>query len=314
MLGRSKVTIVGAGNVGATCAHWLASWQVADIVLMDVLEGMPQGKALDMSQSGSVDGYSLSIEGTNDYADTAHSDVVVITAGLARKPGMSRDELLASNTKIVKSCTEGVIEHSPDAILVIVSNPLDAMVYTAAKVSGFPSNRIVGQAGVLDVARYKTFLAWELGCSVEDISALLIGGHGDDMVPLPRYTSLGGIPITDLIAKDRLDQIVTRARKGGGEIVGLLKTGSAYYTPASASAKMVESMVRDQKRVMPCAAYCQAEYGIGGHYVGVPAMLGSTGVEKVYELKLDDEERAAFQKSIDHVKELCAEVDKLLAD
>lgn len=312
MLGRAKVTVVGAGNVGATCAHWLAVWKVADIVLCDVVEGMPQGKALDLAQSGALAGFDLAIEGTTDYADTAGSDVVVITAGLARRPGMSRDQLLAANTKIVRSCTEQAVRHSPEAILVVVSNPLDAMVYTAYKTAGLATERVVGQAGVLDVARYKTFLAMELGCSVQDISALLIGGHGDDMVPLVRYTSVGGIPVTDLIPSDRLASIVERTRKGGGEIVSLLKTGSAYYTPAAATARMVESIVRDQKRVLPCAAYCDAEYGIGGYYVGVPCMLGRQGVEKVFELKLTDAERAAFGESVDHVKQLCRQVDELL--
>lgn len=309
---RAKVTIVGAGNVGATCAHWLASWRVADLVLIDVVEGMPQGKALDLAQSGPVEGYDLTIAGTNDYADTAGSDVVVITAGLARKPGMSRDELLAANTKIVKTCAENAVRHSPEAIFVVVSNPLDAMVYTAWKASGVAPRKIVGQAGVLDVARYKTFLAMELNCSVQDISALLIGGHGDDMVPLPRYTSVGGIPVTDLVPADRLAAIVERTRKGGGEIVSLLKTGSAYYTPASASARMVESILRDQKRVMPCAAYCESEYGISGYFVGVPCMLGRSGVEKVFELRLTADETAAFAESISHVRELCGQVDKLL--
>lgn len=312
MQGRAKVTIVGAGNVGATLAHWLASWSVADLVLVDVVEGMPQGKALDLAQSGSVEGFDLKIVGSNDFADTRDSDVVVITAGLARKPGMSRDELLASNTRIVKSCTEQTVKYSPNAILVVVSNPLDAMVYTAAKISRFPPHRIVGQAGVLDVARYKTFLAWEIGCSVQDISALLIGSHGDDMVPLPRYTSVAGIPITDLIPQDRLEAIIKRTRMGGGEIVSLLKTGSAYYTPAVATARMVESMVRDQKRVAPCAAYCEKEYNIGGYYVGVPCLLGAGGVERIFELNLTAAEADAFGESIKHVKQLCAQVDKLL--
>jgi len=312
VLGRTKITIVGAGNVGATCAHWLASWKVGDITLFDIVEGMPQGKALDLAQSGPVEGYDVKLVGTNDYADTADSDVVVITAGLARKPGMSRDDLIAANTKIVSSCTENIARHSPNAILVVVSNPLDAMVYAAAKTSGFPKHRVVGQAGVLDVARYQTFIAMELGCSVRDVSALLRGGPGDDMVPLPRYTSIGGIPMTDLIPQDRIDVIVDRARKGGGEIVSLLKTGSAYYTPSSATARMVESIVRDQKRIMPCAAYCDKEYAIGGYYVGVPCMLGKNGVEKIYELKLTDAESRAFAESIQHVRELCDVVDKMM--
>ncbi len=313
MLGRSKVTIVGAGNVGATCAHWLASWKVADLVLVDVVEGVPQGKALDMSQSGPVEGFDLTITGSNDYAPSTNSDVVIITAGIARKPGMSRDDLLATNCKIVKACAENAVRYSPNAIFIIVSNPLDAMVYTAWKASGLPAHRVIGQAGVLDVARFKTFLAWELGCSVQDITAMLIGGHGDDMVPLPRYTSVAGIPITDLIPDARLQEIIKRARTGGAEIVSLLKTGSAYYTPASATARMAEAVIRDQKRVMPCAVYCDKEYGIGGYFVGVPCVLGGKGVEKIFELKLTADEQAAFQTSIDHVKELCAVADKFIS-
>jgi malate dehydrogenase len=312
MAKRAKITIVGAGNVGATCAHWLAVWKVADLVLVDVVEGVPQGKALDLLQSGSVEGFDLNITGSNDYAPSADSDVVIITAGIARKPGMSRDDLMATNCKIVKACAENAAKYSPNAILIVVSNPLDAMVYTAYKASGLPRHKVIGQAGVLDVARFKTFLALELGCSVQDITAMLIGGHGDDMVPLPRYTSVAGIPITDLIPENRLQEIIKRARLGGAEIVGLLKTGSAYYTPAAATARMAEAVIRDQKRVMPCAAYCQNEYQIGGYFVGVPCVLGKNGVEKIFELNLTPEEHAAFQTSIDHVKELCAQVDTLL--
>jgi len=314
MLGRYKITIVGAGNVGATLAHWLATWQIGDIVLIDVIEGMPQGKALDLRQSGPVDGFDLNIIGTNDYKDTADSDVVIITAGLTRKPGMSRDELIAKNCKIVKQCAENSAKYSPDAVFIIVSNPLDAMVYTAYKATGLARHKIMGQAGVLDVARYKTFLAMEIGCSVQDISAMLIGGHGDDMVPLPRYTNVSGVPITELIPADRLEAIIERTRKGGGEIVSLLKTGSAYYTPSSATARMVRSIIRDEKRIMPCACYCDKEYNIGGYFVGVPCMLGANGVERIFELKLDEQESRAFQQSIEHVKQLCAGVDKLLAD
>jgi len=312
MTKRAKITIIGAGNVGATCAHWAAVKELGDIVLVDVVEGLPQGKGLDLFEASPIEGFDCDILGTNGYGETADSDVVIITSGLARKPGMSRDELLAANTKIVKTCAENAVRHSPEAIFVVVSNPLDAMVYTAWKASGVAPRKIVGQAGVLDVARYKTFLAMELNCSVQDISALLIGGHGDDMVPLPRYTSVGGIPVTDLVPADRLAAIVERTRKGGGEIVSLLKTGSAYYTPASASARMVESILRDQKRVMPCAAYCESEYGISGYFVGVPCMLGRSGVEKVFELKLTADETAAFAESISHVRELCGQVDKLL--
>ena len=309
---RPKITVIGAGNVGATCAHWLASWQVADLVLLDVVEGVPQGKALDLLQSASIEGYDLSITGTNDYSDTAISDIVIITAGIARKPGMSRDDLMATNCKIVKICSENAVKYSPNTILIVVSNPLDAMVYTAYKASGLPTHKVMGQAGVLDVARFKTFLAMEIGCSVQDITAMLIGGHGDDMVPLPRYANVGGIPITDFIPEARLQEIIKRTRMGGAEIVSLLKTGSAYYTPAAASAKMAESIIRDQKRLMPCAVYCDKEYNICGYFVGVPCILGSSGVEKIIELNLTNEERTAFQTSIDHVKELCAQVDKLM--
>jgi len=311
MIGRSKITVIGAGNVGATCAHWAAAKELGDIVLLDIVEGMPQGKALDLRQAGPVERFDSNIVGTNDYKDTADSDVIIITSGLARKPGMSRDDLLVKNVEIVRGVTEQAAKHSPNAILIVVSNPLDAMVYTAWKASGFPTHRVMGQAGVLDTARFRTFIAMELGCSVEDITALLLGGHGDDMVPLPSYTSVAGIPVTHLIPKDRLDAIVDRARKGGGEIVGLLKTGSAFYAPAAASVQMAEAIIKDKKRILPVAAYCQKEYAIGGYFVGVPAVLGKNGVEKVLEVPLSAEEKAAFQVSIDHVKELVAEVDKL---
>ncbi|MEM6313126.1 MAG: malate dehydrogenase, partial [Planctomycetota bacterium] len=248
------------------------------------------------------------ITGTTDYEDTVGSDVIILTAGLPRKPGMSRDDLIAKNTEIVKHCAENAAKASPNAVMIVVSNPLDAMVYVAWKASGFPTNQIVGQAGVLDTARYRSFLAEEVGCSVEDVQALLLGGHGDDMVPLSRYTFAGGIPITQLVKPDRLEQIIDRARKGGGEIVGLLKTGSAFYAPSAASVQMAEAIIKDKKRILPCAAYCDSEYGIGGYFVGVPAILGADGVEKVFEIDLDDAEKAAFQTSIDHVKELVAAV------
>jgi malate dehydrogenase len=266
-----------------------------------------------MNSAGPVVGYEPTITGsTSDYSLTAGSDVIVITSGLARKPGMSRDDLLAKNTQIVASVTTEAARRSPNAILIVVSNPLDAMVYTAWKVSGFPPHRVVAQAGVLDTARFRTFIAMELGCSVEDIAALLLGGHGDDMVPLPRYTSVAGIPLPDLLPKAKIDAIVERTRKGGGEIVALLKTGSAYYAPAAATVQMAESIIRDKKRVLPCAAYCGKEYGIGGYFVGVPAMLGSKGVEKVFEVPLTPDEKKAFQVSIDHVKELVADAEKLM--
>jgi len=309
---RAKITIIGAGNVGATCAHWAAARELGDIVLVDIVEGMPQGKALDLAQAAPIEGFDCRIVGTNGYDETAGSDVIIITSGLARKPGMSRDDLLAQNTRIVASVTSEAARRSPEAVLIVVSNPLDAMVYVAWKKSGFPPRRVVGQAGVLDTARYRAFLAMELGCSVEDITALLMGGHGDDMVPLPRYTSVGGIPLPDLLPPDRINAIVDRTRKGGGEIVALLKTGSAYYAPAAATIQMAESILRDKRRVLPCAAYCDREYGVGGYFVGVPCILGRGGVEKVIEVPLTAEERAMFQSSVDHVKALVADTRKLM--
>lgn len=304
---RAKISIIGAGNVGATTAHWCAAAELGDIVLVDIpgdFADMPRGKALDLMQASPVMGYDANISGTNDYADTAGSDVVVVTAGIPRKPGMSRDDLLATNAKIMGSVCEQIKSSSPDAVVIVVSNPLDAMVQRALQVTGFPAERVLGQAGVLDTARYRTFLAMELGVSVEDISALLMGGHGDTMVPLASCTSVGGIPVTQLIKADRLEEIIDRTRKGGAEIVGLLKTGSAYYAPAAATAQMVEAIIRDKKRLIPCAAYCDKEYGVGGYYVGVPVVLGKGGVERIVELELTESEQAAFQKSVDAVKEL----------
>ncbi|PQO26735.1 malate dehydrogenase [Blastopirellula marina] len=312
---RAKITIVGAGNVGATCAHWCAAAELGDVVLLDIpqTEDMPKGKALDLMQASPIVGFDSNIVGTTDYADTKDSDVVVITAGIPRKPGMSRDDLLATNAKIVTAVTEQIKATSPNCSIIVVSNPLDAMVQQAQKVSGFPANRVMGQAGVLDTARYRTFIAMELGVSVEDVSAMLMGGHGDTMVPMPSCTSVGGIPVTRLMDEKRLEEIVDRARKGGAEIVGLLKTGSAYYAPAAATAQMVEAIVRDKKRLIPCAAYCDKEYGVGGYYVGVPVILGSDGVEKVVELELTEQEKSDFQKSVDAVKGLVEAMDKLLA-
>jgi len=303
---RAKISIIGAGNVGATCAHWAASKELGDIVLIDIpqVEGMPQGKALDLYEASPVEGFDAKIVGATTYEPSADSDVVIVTAGVARKPGMSRDDLININTGIVKSVAENVAKHSPNAVMIVVSNPLDAMVYVAWKASGFPTGRIVGQAGVLDAARYRSFLAAEIGCSVEDVHALLLGGHGDDMVPLPRYPFAGGIPITQLVSKERLDQIVQRARDGGAEIVKLLKTGSAYYAPAAATIAMAESIIRDKKRILPCAAYCEKEYGVGCYFVGVPCILGTAGVEKIIEIQLDEAEKKMFQSSVDHVKEL----------
>lgn len=311
---RAKISIIGAGNVGATCAHWCAAAELGDVVLLDVpqTEDMPKGKALDLMQASPIMGFDSNITGTTSYDDTAGSDVVVITAGIARKPGMSRDDLLGTNAKIMGAVCEQVKASSPEAVVIVVSNPLDAMVQRAKQVTGFPANRVIGQAGVLDTARYRTFLAMELGVSVEDISALLMGGHGDTMVPMPSCTSVGGIPVTHLIDAKRLDEIVDRTRKGGAEIVGLLKTGSAYYAPAAATAQMVEAVVRDKKRLIPCAAYCDQEYAVGGYYVGVPVVLGSGGVEKIIELPLTDTEKAGFQNSVDAVKELIAAMEKLV--
>jgi len=310
--GRKKLSVIGAGNVGATCAVWAGRRELGDVVLLDIVDGLPQGKGLDLYEASPVEGFDAKITGTIDYADTADSDVVIITSGLPRKPGMSRDDLLVANTKIVAEVTAHVARHSPQAILIIVSNPLDAMVAVAAKVSGFPPRRVLGQAGILDTARFRAFLAEAIGCSVKDITALLLGGHGDDMVPLPRYTSAGGVPIAQLLPAKTIDAIVARTRKGGGEIVSLLKTGSAFYAPAAASVQMAEAILRDQKRILPCAVYCDKEYGVGGYFVGVPAVIGAAGCERVIEVELTLEERAAFNKSVQHVRDLVAQVDGMI--
>jgi len=311
---RAKISIIGAGNVGATCAHWCAAGELGDVVLLDIpqTEDMPRGKALDLMQSSPIMGFDSNLVGTTDYADTAGSDVIVVTAGIPRKPGMSRDDLLSTNAKIVTSVAENIRETSPDAVVIVVSNPLDAMVQQMWKVTGFDHRKVCGQAGVLDTARYRTFLAMELGVSVEDVSALLMGGHGDTMVPIPSCTSVGGIPITQLIDPARLEEIVDRTRKGGAEIVSLLKTGSAYYAPAAACAQMVEAVTKDKKRVIPVAAYCQDTYDVGGYYVGVPVVMGSGGVEKIIQLKLTDQETSAFQHSVEAVKSLVATMENLL--
>jgi len=310
---RAKISIIGAGNVGATTAHWCAAAELGDIVLLDIpqTEGMPRGKALDLMQASPVAGFDSNLQGTTSYEDTAGSDVVVITAGVPRKPGMSRDDLLGTNARIVGSVARQIKGTSPGAILIVLSNPLDAMVQQVWQLSGFPAQRVVGQAGVLDTARFRTFLAVELGVSVEDVSAMLMGGHGDTMVPLASCSSVGGIPVSKLVDRDRLEEIVRRTRDGGAEIVGLLKTGSAYYAPAAAAAQMVEAVVRDKKRLIPCAAFCDAEYGVGGYYVGVPVILGAGGVERIIELELTDAERADFQKSVDSVKALVEAMARL---
>jgi malate dehydrogenase len=299
---RKKVSIIGAGFVGSTTAHWLAAREIADIVLFDIVEGMPQGKGLDLLEAGPIEGYDVKITGTNDYADTAQSDVVVVTSGAPRKPGMSREDLIKVNANITRDCINNVVKHSPDTMIIMVNNPLDAMTYLAKQTSGFPKNRVLGQAGVLDSARYRTFIAMETGVSVEDVQAMLMGGHGDEMVPLPRFSTIGGIPVTELIMPDRLEAIVQRTRKGGGEIVNLLKTGSAYYAPAAATAQMVEAVLLDKKRVLPCAAYLEGEYSLSDIYFGVPIVLGAGGVERVIELPLNEEERAQVQKSAEAVR------------
>jgi malate dehydrogenase len=303
---RKKVTVVGGGFVGATAAHWIAAKELANVVLIDIIDGMPQGKALDLLQAGPVEGFDVNVHGTNDYADTANSDLVIITAGIARKPGMSRDDLLNINTGIVKDVTAQIAKYSPQAFLIIVSNPLDAMVYVAHKVSGFPKNRVVGMAGVLDSARFRTFIAKELGVSVKDIQAFVLGGHGDTMVPLPRYTTVSGIPIPDLMPADRIEALVDRTRNGGAEIVNLLKTGSAFFAPSASAVQMAEAILKDQKRILPCAAFCEKEYGVGGYFVGVPVMLGAGGVEKVIEIQMSADEKARFDKSVEAVKRLVA--------
>src|SRR5271155_405125 len=302
---RKKVTVVGGGNVGASCAVNLAFKELADVVLVDLVEGVPQGKGLDMLQMGPIEGYDVRITGANDYEPTANSDVVVITAGLARKPGMSRDDLLLANNAVVKSVTEQVAKYSPEAILVLVTNPLDAMCWTAQQASKFPRNRIIGMAGVLDSARFCTFIAQELNVSVENVTAFVLGGHGDTMVPLSRYSTVAGIPITELIAPDRLKELETRTANGGAEIVKHLKTGSAYYAPSAAAVEMVEAILKDKKKILPCAAFLQGEYGISGLYVGVPCKLGAKGLEQIIQIKLTAEEQAALNKSAEAVKELC---------
>jgi malate dehydrogenase len=312
---RAKIAVIGAGNVGATTAHWCAAAGLGDIVLLDIpqTEGMPQGKALDLLQAAPIAGFHAQVAGTTNYDDTAGSDVVVITAGVPRKPGMSRDDLLATNARIVGEVAAEIKRTSPEAVVIVVSNPLDAMAQRAMLVTGFPPQRVVGQAGVLDAARFRAFLALELGVSPQDISAMLLGGHGDTMVPLPSCTAVAGIPVTQLIRPERLAEIIQRTRDGGAEIVSLLKTGSAYYAPAAATARMVEVIVRDQKRLLPCAAYCDREYSVGGYYVGVPVVLGSGGVERIIELDLGPDDRAAFQKSVAAVKDLVAAMVRLTA-
>src|ERR1039457_6315421 len=301
---RNKVTIVGSGNVGATAAHWIAAKELADVVLIDIIEGVPQGKGLDLLQAMPIEKRDSAILGTNDYADTAKSDIVVITAGIPRKPGMSRDDLLNTNYKIMSDVVGKVVQHSPNCILIIVSNPLDAMAQAAYKLSGFPRERVIGMSDILDSARFRTFIAQALNVSVENVTAFVLGGHGDTMVPLPRYSTVAGIPITELMASERVAAIVKRTAGGGAEIVNFLKTGSAYYAPSAAAVEMAEAIFNDRKKILPCAAYLEGEYGINGVFVGVTVVLGSGGIERIIELKLTPEESAALKKSAASVQEL----------
>lgn len=306
---RKKITVIGAGNVGATLAHRLADKQLGDIVLIDILEGVPQGKGLDLLESGPIEGYDLKVKGTNDYADTAKSDLLVMTAGFPRKPGMSRDDLLKANYEVVKDAVGKAAKASPDAILIVVTNPLDAMAQTAFRVSGYPKHRVIGMAGVLDTARYRTFIAEALSVSVQNIQGFVLGGHGDTMVPVPRYTTVAGIPVTELMLKEQLDKIIARTANGGAEIVKLLKTGSAFYAPSAAVVEMVDAIFNDRKKILPCAAYLEGEYGINGLFVGVPVKLGAKGIEQIIEVKLTPEEKAALEKSAASVKTLVDIID-----
>ena len=311
---RKKITVVGAGQVGSTVAQLTAYKNLGDVVIIDIIEGVPQGKALDLQESSCLQVFDSLVTGTNDYKETANSDVVVITAGLPRKPGMSREDLLATNAKIVQSVTEKIMEHSSDPIIIVVSNPLDAMVYMAKQTSNLPKNKIIGMAGVLDSARLRTFVSLELGCSLVDVDAMVLGGHGDSMVPLPRYTSVSGISITELMTKEQIDRVVERTRKGGAEIVSLLKTGSAFYAPGSSVVKMIEAILQDKRRILPCTAYLEGEYGWSGIFFGVPVMMGINGIEKIIELKMTDEEKVALNKSAQDVKKTCDAIDTILAE
>ncbi len=299
---KNKITIVGAGHVGATAAQLAAYKELGEVVLLDIVEGVPQGKGLDLLESAPIEQFSGKIIGTNDYKETAGSDVVVITAGIPRKPGMSRDDLIDTNSKIVSSVVKQVIQYSPDTIFIVVSNPLDIMAYLAKQVSGFPRNRVIGMAGVLDSARFRAFIAEELDVSMDDTQAMVLGGHGDSMVPLPRYANVSGISITELLSKEKIDKLITRTRKGGGEIVGLLKTGSAYYAPGASIIQMVESIIKDKKRILPCSAFLEGEYGIEGIFVGVPVKLGAGGIEQIIQIELTEAESSALKSSADEVK------------
>ncbi len=320
-MGRKKIALIGAGNIGGTLALLAAQKELGDVVLFDVVEGVPQGKALDLSQVGPIAGFDARITGTNDYKDIAGADVIIVTAGVARKPGMSRDDLLGINLGVMKSVGEGIAKYAPDAFVICITNPLDAMVWALREFSGLPANKVVGMAGVLDSARFATFLAWEFGVSVKDVNAFVLGGHGDTMVPVLEYSTISGIPVTDLVkmgksTKEKLDAIVARTRSGGGEIVGLLKTGSAYYAPATSAIAMAEAYLGDQKRILPCAVYVDGKYGLDGLYVGVPVVIGANGAEEVVEIVLDGEAKTNFQVSVDAVKELlvaCKAIEPSLA-
>ncbi len=319
-MARKKIALIGAGNIGGTLAHLAAQKELGDIVLFDIMEGVPQGKALDLSQCGPVEGFDASITGSNDYADIAGADVIIVTAGIARKPGMSRDDLLGINLKVMKAVGEGIKTHAPDAFVICITNPLDAMVWALREFSGLPHNKVVGMAGVLDSARFSTFIAWEFGVSIRDVNTFVLGGHGDTMVPVVRYSTVNGIPVPDLVKMglstlEKIDAIVQRTRSGGGEIVGLLKTGSAFYAPAASGIAMAEAYLNDQKRILPCAAYVDGAYGVDGLYVGVPVRIGAGGVEQVIEIELDEADKAGLQVSVDAVKELlvaCKGIDPSL--
>jgi malate dehydrogenase len=305
---RKKISIIGAGFVGATAAHWAAEKELGDVVLVDILEGIPQGKALDLFQAAPVEGFDARVTGSNGYDETKDSSVVIVTSGVPRKPGMSREDLLGINKKIIESVVTQVVERSPQAVLIMVTNPLDTMTYLAFKKSGFPKQRVMGMAGILDTARFKAFIAMELGVSVEDIQALLLGGHGDEMVPLPRYTTISGIPLSQFLPKETIDRLVDRTRKGGGEIVNLLKTGSAFYAPSAAAIQMTEAILKDKKRILPCCVYLDGEYGLKDIYFGVPVKLGAGGVEAVIELQLNEEEKKLVAKSAESVKKSITEL------
>jgi malate dehydrogenase len=307
-LARKKITVVGAGHVGATAALWLAVKELGDVVLLDIVEGVPQGKSLDLMEAAPIEDFDSNVRGTNDYKDTADSDVFIITAGIPRKPGMSRSDLINTNVGILKTVVEGIVKYSPNAIILVVTNPLDVMVYAAWKFSGLPANRIMGLSGALDGSRMRSFIAMELGVSMEDVHAMVIGGHADEMVPLKRYATVSGVPVTQLLSPEKIDAIMARTKKAGGEIVGLLKTGSAYYAPSAAVAEMAEAILKDKKRIIPCAAYCDGQYGVKGLFIGVPVMLGSNGVEKIFEIELDDNEKKEFMGSVNAVKGLIDEL------